>query len=125
MPVWANIFRMKLGMWAKSQDLSYKTAWRMWKAGQLPVPAEQLATGTVVVHAEAAQPLGVVLYTRVSSADQKTDLDRQLAHLTEYAVRHKLGIVDAVKEVGSGLNGHRKGLMQLLRNREVKTIVIV
>jgi predicted site-specific integrase-resolvase len=47
---------------------------------------------------------------RVSSADQKADLDRQLARLTEYAVAHKLPIVDAVKEVGSGLNGHRKGM---------------
>ncbi|MDD2677660.1 MAG: IS607 family transposase, partial [Methylacidiphilaceae bacterium] len=53
----------------------------MWKEGRLPVPAEQLPTGTVIVHAEAAQPNGVALYARVSSADQKADLDRQLARL--------------------------------------------
>lgn len=114
---------MKLSVWAELQGISYKTAWRMWKAGQLPVPAEQLPTGTVIVHAEQ-RPKGVALYARVSSADQKADLDRQLARLTEYAVSQKLTIVEAVKEVGSGLNGHRKGMMKLLRNPEAKIIVV-
>jgi predicted site-specific integrase-resolvase len=113
---------VKLSVWAELQGISYKTAWRMWKAGQLPVPAEQLATGTVVVHAER-QATGVGLYARVSSADQKADLERQLARLTEYAVAQKLTITDAVKEVGSGLNGHRKGLLKLLANPQVRAIV--
>lgn len=43
---------MKLSVWAELQGVSYKTAWRMWKAGTLPVPAEQLPTGTVIVHAK-------------------------------------------------------------------------
>lgn len=115
---------MKLSVWAKSKGLSYKTAWRMWKLGQLPVPAEQLPTGTVIVHAEVAAPSGVALYARVSSADQKADLDRQLARLMEYAVAHKLPIIDAVKEVGSGMNGHRKGMLRLLRNPEARTILV-
>ena len=95
----------------------------MWKAGKLPVPAEQLPTGTVVVHAERRSQ-GVALYARVSSADQKADLDRQLSRLTEYAVAQGLVVIDAVKEVGSGLNGHRKGMMRLLRNPEIHTIVV-
>jgi len=101
---------MKLSVWAELQGISYKTAWRMWKDGRLPVPAEQLPTGTVVVHAER-RPQGVALYARGSSGDQKADLDRQLARLTEFAEALCLTIIDAVKEVGSGLNGHRKGLM--------------
>jgi len=114
---------MKLSVWAELQGISYKTAWRMWKAGQLPVPAHQLPTGTVVVDAQR-QINGVALYARVCSADQKGDLDRQLARLTEYAVAHKMMIVDAVKEVGSGLNGHRKGMLRLLGNAQVQTILV-
>lgn len=75
---------MKLSVWAELQGVSYKTAWRIWKAGTLPVPAEQLATGAVVVHAES-RANGAGLYARVSSSDQKDDLDRQPARLTEYA----------------------------------------
>ena len=41
---------MKLSVWAKEQGISYKTAWRWWKAGTMPVPVEQLASGTVIVH---------------------------------------------------------------------------
>lgn len=44
----------------------------MWKAGTLPVPSKQLATGTVIVHA-GALAAGVALYARVSSSDQKAD----------------------------------------------------
>jgi predicted site-specific integrase-resolvase len=46
---------MKLSVWAKQQGLSYKTAWRMWKAGTLPLPAEQLATGTVIIKQPSSQ----------------------------------------------------------------------
>ncbi|WP_018291638.1 IS607 family transposase [Verrucomicrobium sp. 3C] len=115
---------MKLSVWAKRQGICYKTAWRMWKQGRLPVPAEQLPTGTVIVHAEAAQPNGVALYAHVSSADQKADLDRQLARLTEFALSKRLPIVKAIKEVGSGMNGHRRGLIGLLRDPKVGVILV-
>jgi putative resolvase len=114
---------MKLSVWAELQGISYKTAWRMWKAGTMPVRCEQLPTGTVVVHVESKSS-GVALYARVSSADQKNDLDRQLVRLTEYAISNKLVIVDAVKEVGSGLNGHRKSMLRLLGNAQVQVILV-
>jgi len=105
--------------------VSYRTAWRMWKAGTLPVPAEHLATGTVIVHPPAAPvESGVALYARVSGADQRADLERQLSRLTEYAVSKKMCITDAVKEVGSGMNGHRKGLLRLLRDPAAQTVVV-
>jgi predicted site-specific integrase-resolvase len=114
---------MKLSVWAELQGISYRTAWRMWKAKTLPVPAHQLPTGTVVIES-GLRANSVALYARVSSADQKADLDRQLVRLTEYAVANKMLIVDAVKEVGSGVNGHRKGMMRLLGNSQVQTILV-
>lgn len=57
--------------------VSYKTAFRWWKAGKLD--AYQLDTGTVIVR-EPAQPQEatlVALYARVSSADQKEDGERK------------------------------------------------
>jgi predicted site-specific integrase-resolvase len=38
---------MKLSDYAKSKAISYQTAWRMWKRGELK--ATQLPTGTVIV----------------------------------------------------------------------------
>ena len=116
---------MKLSVWAKSQGLSYKTAGRLWKEGKLPVPAEQLLTGTVIVHLPVMTTEGnVALYARVSSADQKPDLERQVARLAVYAAENRWRVTEVVKEIGSGLNGHRRGLMRLLRMPVVTTIVV-
>lgn len=114
---------MKLSKWAESQGISYRTAWRMWKSGRLPFPAEQLPTGTVVLHPEKSQK-GVALYARVSSHDQKADLDRQLGRLAAYASDQKLTVIESVKEVGSGLNGSRKGLLKLIGNPDISCIVV-
>lgn len=93
--------------------------------GQLPIPAEQLPTGTVIVHPPAsASEGGAALYARVSSADQKADLDRQVARLSEFAATKQLRVIDVVKEIGSGLNGHRRAMLRLLRNPGVHTIIV-
>ena len=118
------MFRMKLSVWAKQQGITYKTAWRMWNDGRLPVPARQLPTGTVILDVPEQAAVGVALYARVSSADQKADLDRQLARLSECAAKQRLVVVDAVKEIGSGLNGDRRNMIRLLRNPQVNAIVV-
>ena len=111
---------MKLSTWAKKQGISYKTAWRLWSTGKLPLPAEQLATGTIIVKEPEASyeagPSSVVLYARVSSSDLKQDLDRQLSRLVEYTTSQGLQVKGAIKEVGSGLNGKRTKLLSILRD---------
>jgi predicted site-specific integrase-resolvase len=116
---------VKLSAWAAQEGLHYQTAWRLWKTGKLPVPARQLATGTVLVDAPA-QPAGrgVALYARVSSSDQKKDLEGQLGRLAVFAAANRLNVIATAAEVGSGLNGHRRGLMGLLRNPKVGIIVV-
>jgi putative resolvase len=116
---------MKLSAWAKQQGLTYKAVWKMWRADKLPFPSEQLPTGTILVHPPVtATEDGVALYARVSSADPKADLDRQVARLAEFAATKNLRVIAVIKEIGSGLNGHRRGLMRLLRNPAVKTMVV-
>jgi putative resolvase len=117
---------MKLSKWARENGLSYRTAWRMFHAGTLPVEAQQLATGTIIVktRAEGEKAQGVALYASVSSADQKHDLDRQLARLLAYAVKKKLPIAQSVTEIGSAINGPRTKLMKLLRDNSIGVIVV-
>ena len=114
---------MKLSDWARRQGVSYITAWRWFKAGVLPVPARQLPTGTILVD-EPLQPRGrTVLYARVSSADQKADLDRQVERLRKWAADWGVE-AEVVAEVGSGLNGKRRKLLRLLRDPSVGLIVV-
>lgn len=115
---------MKLSDWAKQEGISYKTAWRWFKNGKIPVEVEQTATGTILVKEPKSESLHVALYARVSSSDQKSDLDGQIARLLAYANTRGWSVAKSVTEIGSGLNGHRPKLMKLLADPKVQTIVV-
>ncbi len=115
---------MKLAEWARQNGVSRQSAARWFRAGVLPVPARQLATGTILVDEPAQTISGVAIYARVSSGDQRADLDRQVARLTMQATADGLAPTKVVAEVGSGLNGHRTKLLSLLRDPMVGTIVV-
>jgi putative resolvase len=117
---------VKLSAWAEREGIHYMTAWRWWKAGKLPVPAYQTPSGSILVElaVPGSQPGRTVVYTRVSSHDQRADLDRQLARLTRWAAQEGLQVAEVVAEVGSGLNGRRTKLRRLLADPAVTTIVV-
>jgi putative resolvase len=54
-----------------------------------------------------------IAYARVSSHDQKTDLERQKQVLELYCARQGW-IFEVVADLGSGMNYHKKGLKRLL-----------
>ncbi len=115
---------MKLSDWARQNGITYKTAWKWWKAGKLPVPARQMPTGTILVEAGEPRGTGVVLYARVSSADQKADLDRQVARLATFAAENGMRVAKVVAEQGSGTDGQREGLLGVLRSPEYAVVVV-
>ena len=114
---------MKLSDWAKKQGITYRTAWRWFNEGKLPVEAEQTPTGTILIKEVSPQPLQVAIYARVSSSDQKNDLDRQVSRLVIYANSKKWLISETVMEIGSALNGHRPKLKKMLLNSNIKIIL--
>lgn len=116
---------VKLADWARETGIDYKTAYRWFRAGILPLPSKQMPTGTILVFPQTPpSPASVVLYARVSSHDQKTDLDRQLARLVEHATRNGLVVKGTAAEIGSGLNGRRPKLLKLLKDPNVGGIVV-
>jgi putative resolvase len=120
-----QIRHMKLREWADQQGISYRTALRWFHGGTLPVDAEQMATGTILVKLESISgDQKTALYARVSSSDQKTNLDSQLVRLTHFAVENKLSIAAVITEVGSAMNGKRPKLLKLLRDQSIKIIVV-
>lgn len=52
-------------------------------------------------------------YARVSSHDQKGDLERQAKLLTNYCASHGWNF-EVIQDLGSGMNYHKKGLKRLL-----------
>jgi putative resolvase len=111
---------MKLSDYAEKLGVSYKTAWRMWKRGELD--AYQLPSGTVVVKQNSSVS-GVAIYARVSSSENKSNLESQAERLTQYATSKGYQIKHIVKEVGSGVNDNRKKLIELL-NKDDYSIIL-
>jgi putative resolvase len=66
----------------------------------------------------------LVVYARVSSHDQRGELDRQVARVTRWATRQGLAVDEVIGEVGSGLDGKRPRLRRLLAEPEATTIVV-
>ena len=69
----------------------------------------------------------VAIYARVSSADQKEDLERQKQKLVEYAKSKGYQDIEVVEDIASGLNEDRKGLnklFKLLTERQIEAVFI-
>ncbi len=115
---------MKLSDYAKKVGVSYKTAHRWWKAGQLngyQIPS----TGTIIIESDnpIEQEQIALIYARVSSAEAKANLDRQAIRLTDYSIARGYRIYKVVKEIGSGLNDNRKLLSNALQDSNYNILV--
>lgn len=115
---------MKLAEWAREQGVSYRSALNWFHAGALPVPARQLPTGTILVDPQVTTSGKAVAYCRVSSADQRADVERQAGRVAEECGRRGIVLAAMVTEIGSGLNGNRVKLRKLLADPAVSTIVV-
>ena len=97
---------MNLKEWAERRGVSYWTALRWFHSGKLPVPAYQVDRLILIgdlADAPAVPSGATVVYARVSSADQRPDLDRQVARVTAWATGQHLPVDRVVTEVGSAL----------------------
>jgi putative resolvase len=68
-----------------------------------------------------------VIYARVSSSDQKSDLERQIQYLTQYCSTKGYRVVDVLSDVASGLKTNRRGLLELFNyivNKQVDVVIV-
>lgn len=107
---------MKLSEYAKKNSISYRTAFRHWKAGL--IRGRQLETGTIVVDEISddamKSDLDYVIYCRVSSSDQKEDLARQKQRLEDFCAAKGFVVKKVYAEIASGVNDKRAMLMNAL-----------
>ncbi len=120
---------MNLAVWAERNGVARVTAYRWFRAALLLVPARKV--GWLILVDDPSVPAGphsgTAVYVRVSSADQKADLDPQVARVTAWATwatTQRIPVDEVVAGVGSGFSGHRGAFLALLRNPAVRRIVV-
>lgn len=108
------------------QGVHPQTAYRWFREGTLPVPAVRVNQRTVLVNPDPGDAAvgGIGLYARVSSHDQRADLDRQVARLTAWAAEAGGQVMRVEAEVGSGMNGARAKVRRLLADPKVTVVVV-
>ncbi|MDA8039345.1 MAG: IS607 family transposase, partial [Actinomycetota bacterium] len=119
---------MKLAQWARSYGVHPNTAYRWFCDGTMPVPARRLASGTIVVEQQPANLASgrTVAYCRVSSHDQRDDLERQAGRVSLWASEHGLSdgevariVVEhrdrlarfGVEHLAAALSAHRRRIL--------------
>ncbi|MEV6029218.1 IS607 family transposase [Streptomyces sp. NPDC052036] len=119
---------MNLTEWAKTQGVHSQTAYRWFREGTLPVPAQRVGPRTILVNRGGNAVPGAIgglgLYARVSSHDQKDELERQVARLVRWAATVGHRVVRVECEIVSGLNGARSKAKRLLADPAVRAVVV-
>ena len=116
---------MKLSHWAKINNLHYKSAHRLFKQGKVP-NSRQLESGTIIVDeiVENVKPEHIVVYARVSSSENKSNLESQAERIGLFCNARGWVVHEVVKECGSGLNDKRAKLQKILKNGNATKIVV-
>jgi predicted site-specific integrase-resolvase len=115
---------IKLSAYAKLKNRCYRTLWNHFNEGKLH-NAYKSETGSIYIKLEEEKKDEyTVLYCRVSSHDQKQDLNRQIDRLTNFAINNGYTIQKVYSEVASGLNDDRIQLNKLLENDKITTIIV-
>ena len=116
---------MKLSHWAKEKGILYRTAWLMFNRGQI-VGAYKLPTGTIIIPEEKNinKQEYVITYSRVSSSENKDNLESQSKRLIDYCNAKGWKTNENLKEIGSGLNDKRPKLLKLLKEGKATKLVV-
>ncbi len=116
---------MKLSDYARQQGVRYETAWRWFRDGK--IAGHRVGKHTILIDEEktgtCSPPERVAIYARVSSAENKPNLDSQAERLLAYCSAKGYQVAKVVKEIGSGVNDSRPKRPGLLE--DVNTTVIV
>jgi predicted site-specific integrase-resolvase len=115
---------MKLSTYAKKLGITYRTAFIHFQKGMIK-GAYQLPSGTIIVPDEIKENEEyTVIYARVSSSENKSNLESQAKRLQQFCEANGWIVNEVVKECASGLNDKRPKLQKILSERKATRLVI-
>lgn len=112
----------KVSEYAKKNKVTNRTVWNWISDGQLSI--RRTETGRVRIIVDENKEKSVAIYARVSSSENKDNLDRQKERLVSYCNAKGYKVSKIVAEIGSGLNDERPKLESLLGDNTIDVIVV-
>ncbi len=118
--------RIRLTDWGRQYGLDPQSTWRMLNEDRLPPGLQVERVGRIwyVIVPDEGPGLLSVGYARVSSHEQKPQLEPQANRLWAYAGQNDITLDRVVSEVASSLNDRRPKLRRLLADPKVGTILV-
>ena len=115
---------MKLTDWAKKQGICYRSAWNYFHAGKIS-GAFRLPSGAIIVPDDKPQKEEyTVTYARVSSSENKDNLESQSKRLIDFCNAKGWQTHNNIQEIGSGLNDKRQKLEKILEEGRLTKLVV-
>lgn len=115
--------KYKISQYARKNNVTIRTIWNWIK--QDKVKTERTKTGGwLVVEDDENKYEKVAIYARVSSSENKNNLEKQKERLLNYCSAKGYKVHYIITEIGSGLNNNRPKLEKLLLDNTITKIVV-
>lgn len=114
--------KFKISQYAKLNKVTIRTVWNWIYEGKLTI--ERTKTNRILIIEQEKSDLNFAIYARVSSSENKANLESQKQRLLDYCSAKGYKVTKVVTEIGSGLNDNRAKLESLLLDASISTIVI-
>lgn len=113
-----------LTKYAKRMGVTYHTAYRWRKAGKISTVKIGGSYFVPLEETTSTDQNSAALYARVSSTQNKDNLDRQLQRLADYAAARGYTVSRSVSEIASGLNDDRPKLKSVMADMSWTILVV-
>lgn len=115
--------KYKISQYAKKFNVTTRTVWNWIYAGKLNIERTDTNRVLIVDDEDCDIKQHVAIYARVSSSENKSNLETQKQRLLDYCAAKGYQVKRIVTETGSGLNDKRPKLESLLTDYSIKIIV--
>lgn len=117
--------KFKISQYAKRYGVSTRTVWNWMYSGKVKFERESDGKHIRIIEDEDKKLTDAVgIYARVSSSENKDNLEKQKERLENYCAARGYKVLKTVTEIGSGLNDKRPKLEKLLTDESIKMIVV-
>lgn len=115
--------KYKISQYAKKFNVTTRTVWNWIYAGKLNIERTDTNRVLIVDDEDCDIKQHVAIYARVSSSENKSNLETQKQRLLDYCAAKGYQVKRIVTETGSGLNDKRPKLESLLTDYSIKIII--